>query len=381
MKRIASALALLVGLTVACSRPPEVRSSSLRLDAEMADGSFLGPEGSKITTGFSVEAGEIYRQGELIHLKGLNWFGLDTTKHSLHGLWTGRTIDSFLKQVKELGFNALRIPVSPESLSLSTPGEDGFASPTEEIKTLLRFSEQEKIYILFDIHTCSSAQGHTTGTPNHCPNYSKDQWFRDLRTMAELAKQSSYVVGIDLYNEPYKLTWEQWAVLAEEGAQNVLGVNSDILVFVEGVADASFSGKHAAFWGENLYNVRTRPLNIPRNKLVYSPHTYGPSVYGEHAYFNDPTFPANMTEVWDDHFGYLLELGYPLAVGEFGGKLQGKDAIWQEAFVNYLHQRKIKHFFYWSLNPNSGDTGGLLLDDWQSVDQQKHQLLQKLLQR
>ena len=30
---------------------------------------------------------------------------------------------------------------------------------------------------------------------------------------------------------------------------------------------------------------------------------------------------------------------------------------------------------YWSLNPNSGDTGGILLDDWQSVDPDKEALL------
>ena len=31
-------------------------------------------------------------------------------------------------------------------------------------------------------------------------------------------------------------------------------------------------------------------------KLVYSPHVYGPSVYQQH-YFDDQRFPANMPEV------------------------------------------------------------------------------------
>ena len=26
---------------------------------------------------------------------------------------------------------------------------------------------------------------------------------------------------------------------------------------------------------------------------------------------------------------------------------------------------------FWSLNPNSGDTGGILMDDWESVEQWK----------
>ena len=28
-------------------------------------------------------------------------------------------------------------------------------------------------------------------------------------------------------------------------------------------------------------------------------------------------------------------------------------------------------YTYWSWNPNSGDTGGILKDDWQTIDQDK----------
>ncbi|HAJ63533.1 MAG TPA: glycoside hydrolase, partial [Cyanobacteria bacterium UBA8543] len=34
---------------------------------------------------------------------------------------------------------------------------------------------------------------------------------------------------------------------------------------------------------------------------------------------------------------------------------------------------------YWSWNPNSGDTGGILQDDWQTVQTAKQELLQGLL--
>jgi len=43
--------------------------------------------------------------------------------------------------------------------------------------------------------------------------------------------------------------------------------------------------------------------------------------------------------------------------------------------------RTVPHiFFYRVLNPNSGDTGGLLLDDWQTVHQGKWQLLRRLME-
>ena len=42
--------------------------------------------------------------------------------------------------------------------------------------------------------------------------------------------------------------------------------------------------------------------------------------------------------------------------------------------AEYLVQNKISQF-YWSLNPNSGDTGGLLQDDWKTPSQDKLDML------
>jgi endoglucanase len=70
-------------------------------------------------------------------------------------------------------------------------------------------------------------------------------------------------------------------------------------------------------------------------------------------------------------------------VGEFGGRQvdeQSKEGIWQRQFVDYLRQKRLS-FAYWSWNPNSADTGGILLDDWQSIDTAKQELLNPLLRR
>jgi len=57
------------------------------------------------------------RAGYEVRLTGINWFGLETSNHVLHGLWTGRALADFLADFKSKGFNALRIPVSPETIS------------------------------------------------------------------------------------------------------------------------------------------------------------------------------------------------------------------------------------------------------------------------
>mmetsp|Transcript_35803 Transcript_35803/g.59706 ORF Transcript_35803/g.59706 Transcript_35803/m.59706 type:complete len:99 (+) Transcript_35803:3-299(+) len=40
------------------------------------------------------------------------------------------------------------------------------------------------------------------------------------------------------------------------------------------------------------------------------------------------------------------------------------DKVWMDAFVAWLLNSNVSPGFYWCLNPNSGDTGGLLFDDW-----------------
>jgi len=41
-------------------------------------------------------------------------------------------------------------------------------------------------------------------------------------------------------------------------------------------------------------------LNVP-NRVVYSPHDYGPGVSGQ-SWFTDPTFPNNLPSLWDKHW-------------------------------------------------------------------------------
>ncbi len=358
---------------------PEARPGDTAGDVQGSDLVF----GEKVDRKGSwyVADGAIHFSGKKIQLKGINWFGLDSDYHGLHGLWSGRSMQDFLEQIKSLGFNALRIPVAPESLRRETAGADGYANPVEQIKDLLARTESLGLYILLDFHTCSSSVGHTASGPESCSGYSSEDWLRDLKTLTELSLNHANVVGVDLFNEPYGLTWTQWRDMASEAAAVVLTTNPRLLAFVEGVGGASEQGPFAAFWGENLYEAATNLPDIPKSRLVFSPHVYGPSVFDGHSYFAAEDYPNNMPQIWDSHFGYLKDRSYPLAIGEFGGKYQQKDRLWQNMFVQYLQDRDIQHFFYWSWNPNSGDTGGLLKSDWSSVDEDKLALLSPLLNR
>ena len=58
-------------------------------------------------------------------------------------------------------------------------------------------------------------------------------------------------------------------------------------------------------------------------------------------------------------------------VGEFGTTLDAEeDRVWLESLLAYLDANGIG-FTFWTFNPNSGDTGGVLEDDWETVDAEK----------
>jgi endoglucanase len=66
----------------------------------------------------------------------------------------------------------------------------------------------------------------------------------------------------------------------------------------------------------------------------------------------------------------------PILLGEFGSTLANPlDVQWLTTLMNYLTENGMS-FTYWSWNPNSGDTGGIALDDWYSINQQKYAILQ-----
>lgn len=96
-------------------------------------------------------------------------------------------------------------------------------------------------------------------------------------------------------------------------------------------------------------------------QVVYSPHTYGPSVYAQ-PYFDAADFPRNLASIWSLQYGDLARTA-PVVVGEWGGHLVDKELTWATTFAKYMGDHGIGSFF-WCLNPSSADTGGLITG-WQ----------------
>jgi endoglucanase len=218
---------------------------------------------------------------------------------------------------------------------------------------------------------------------------SEADWIKSWTMLADRYKSQPNVIGADLKNEPHgKASWgtgdraTDWRLAAERAGNAIGAVNPNWLIVVAGV-ERNVPGQKLRHWmGGNLEGVRKFPVRLKqRNKLIYSPHEYGAGVYAQ-PWFKDPTFPRNLTSRWETGFYYIARQGIaPILIGEFGGRQVDETSTegrWQRKLVGFIDRERLS-FAYWSLNPDSQDTGGILLDDWQTVDPNKQQLLSSLL--
>ncbi|MBN2197184.1 MAG: glycoside hydrolase family 5 protein [Polyangiaceae bacterium] len=333
--------------------------------------------------------------GNVARLTGVNWFGFETQNQSPHGLWT-RDYRSMLRQIRDLGFNTVRIPWSNRILdadaaasSVNTYGADAYdgcdpmngdldgLTPLEILDRIIGAAGDLGLKIILDNHS-RKPDGYMEEELWYTDTVSEERWIADWLVLADRYYGNHTVIALDLNNEPHgDATWEtgdaatDWAPAAERCGNAILTVNPDVLVIVEGVEKV---GGDTYWWGGNLSGVRSAPIDLSNpSKLVYSPHEYGPEVFAQD-WFAAASFPGNLAAIWQSHFGFIMdeERGH-LLVGEFGIKSRdaaaGAAGIWFDTWLEYMADTYSWTFWCW--NPNSGDTEGILGYDWLTPTQWK----------
>jgi endoglucanase len=329
---------------------------------------------------------------QLVTLTGLNWFGMETSLLAPHGLWA-RSYGSMLDQIVQAGYNCLRLPYSNDLFNpkLFPNGIDFKLNPDLEgmtglqiMDTIVLAAAARGLKIILDQHRPTiAAQSQLWYTDE----LSQDMWIQQWQALATRYQGNDAVIGADLHNEPCgPATWgsgdpkTDWALAATACGNAVLAINPNWLILVEGVEKLTDKSGNPLDWtwqGGELMTAGKHPieLQVP-NRVVYSPHDYGPSV-SDQGWFHAKSFPDNLPGFWDEHWGYLAQTGIaPVLVGEFGGPSVGTDTEgeWQRSLVAYLKAHGLS-YTYWCWNPNSSDTGGLLEDDWRTIHPAKQALL------
>ncbi len=389
-------------------RTVDVDALLKRSDTAVQGDDWLFTDGNKI----------VDKDGRQVWLTGVNWFGYNTGTNTFDGLWNSQLVPT-VKGIADHGFNLIRVPMSAELINQWAAGEYPKANYNnaynEELNAMnsleifdyfLVLAEENGIKVIPDIHSAeTNASGHNVNLW-YTDRVSVDDYYAALEWIAERYKDNDTIIGYDLKNEPHgkpnegqnAAIWNNskdannWKYAAETAAARVLAKNPNVLILVEGTeiypikkggdySSTNSDDYYFNWWGGNLRAVADYPIDLGKyqNKLVYSPHDYGPTVYAQPWFEKDYNYDSLMKDCWYDNWLYIHDQGTaPLLIGEWGGFMREPNLTWMTYMRQLISEYHLHHTF-WCLNANSGDTGGLLLDDFTTWDNEKYNFVKEVL--
>ncbi len=358
--------------------------------------------------------------GKRVWLTGVNWFGYNTGTNLFDGLWAA-DLHTSLNSIADHGFNLVRIPMSAELILEWKAGKTPDANYNHATNDYLTEMNSLEIFdhvigqfranglkVMIDIHSAQTdASGHMTNLW-YTEKISAAQYREALSWMAARYKDDDTIIAFDLKNEPHgkpsegdkAAIWNDstkpnnWKHEAELAAEAVLKENPNVLIMVEGTeiypTDIKTNGDYSSkddkdyyfnWWGGNLRGVADYPVDLGKyqDKLVYSPHDYGPTVYEQPWFKGDYTYDSLMKDCWHDNWLYIVEEDKaPLLIGEWGGFMRDPNLKWMTYMRELIGNYHLNHTF-WCFNANSGDTGGLVKDDFTTWDTEKYNFVKEVL--
>lgn len=358
-------------------------------------------------------------EGKEVWLTGVNWFGYNTGTNTFDGLWAC-DLNSSIASIADRGFNLLRVPISTELIKQWSNGEYPSANFNQATNSYLVGMNSLEIFdyvvgqcrangikIMIDIHCAKTdSMGHMKNMWYE-GNISEKDYLDSLKWIAKRYKNDDTIIAYDLKNEPHgkanespRAKWDDstdsdnWKYIAEKAAKSVFAGNPNALVMVEGIeiyptdikkngdfSSTNMGDYYCTWWGGNLRGVKDNPVDLGKyqNKLVYSPHDYGPAVYQQPWFQGNYDFNSLYNDCWYDNWFYIQKNNIaPLLIGEWGGYMTEPNVTWMKYLRKLIKDNKINHTF-WCFNANSGDTGGLVKDDFTTWDEEKYAFVKEVL--
>lgn len=368
-------------------------------------------------------------------LKGINWFGFNNDQTMVDGLWAGGTsfgtdFSTALFKLRLLGFNAVRLPFTFKDLELKAknkaipctilPRNDiitkckallgtplpawippypskGICNaylPNTTTRNRFKWTIQQFVksgfYVIIDYHPMGKED-----VP-----LNKDKFIKKWNDLFQFLHEDPLLKGrilIDLLNEPdsQQLKWKYLTPLYDEVMSHIYNIDKSVLFMVEGTGQVAYNLNWGDGFVTNKEIITSRGIDDASvffdtimdkpyvNNVIISPHKYGPSIAKNMGYHKGG---ALFERVYNS-FGYLHRQGYckreknnnkkckrfPLLIGEFGSTFDDRNDIehlndFAKVLRNYT---RTPSWAYWAYNENSGDTGGIVRNNWQDLDWRK----------
>ena len=358
-------------------------------------------------------------EGKQVWLTGVNWFGYNTGSNIFDGVWNS-DLNTSIQGIADHGFNLIRVPMSAELILQWKNGEYPTANYNhatnyylEEMNSLEIFDyvlgqcRANGLKIMIDIHSAKTDSSGHIANMWYNGDITTEKYQEALVWMAERYANDDTIIAYDLKNEPHgkpyetdKAIWNDskaennWKYVAEQTALKILEKNPNVLIMIEGTEiypiDIKSNGDYSStnnddyyfnWWGGNLRGVADYPIDLGKyqDQLVYSPHDYGPTVYQQPWFYDGYDFDSLYEDCWRDNWMYIYEDGTaPLLIGEWGGFMTEPNLTWMTHMRTLIKENHLHHTF-WCYNANSGDTGGLVKDDFTTWDEEKYAFVKEVL--
>ena len=310
--------------------------------------------------------------GYRVRLNGVNWYGAEGEDYVVMGL-QAQSLSTIVGEIKSRGFNVVRLPWSKQMYE-SNPVVGNYAltaNPSLEgenaltiFDTVVNALTSAGIMVILDNHVSTAMWccGNDVNSLWYNSSYPLANWLSDWEGMVGRYTGNPMVIGTDLRNEPrISAVWggggsADWHAAATTAGNDVLSVNSNLLIFVEGV---SYAG--------DLSGVSSLPVTLnTSNRVVYEAHDYG-------FWYNSD--PLSGYSDWygriNPKWGYLVTGSnpQPFWIGEFGTCNNASTCVsstnnaqlgfWYQIFHQFLWQYGVD-WDYWAFDgtTETGNGGG-----------------------
>ena len=293
-------------------------------------GGWLLWEGWIFGGGYTGETAIVNRLASLVGMPAAEKFHADVQQSMIQ--------ESDIARIASLGFNVVRVPFNYRLLE--DPGSPGVykASGWAILDNLVRWAQQDHVYIVLDMHAAPGGQsgGFTADNDNSTSPWlwnspqSQDDMVAMWQAIAARYAGDSAIAGYDLLNEPYGSPTNLppgWGVsvpqLYARTIAAIRSVDPNHMIFLEGAQDS------------RDFSWATAPM---ASNIVYSPHMYLWSQSDAQAQLDAYVQMANAQQV-------------PLWIGEYGENLPSQDA---QQVAMFKAQSAIAGWSFWTWKQASG---------------------------
>ena len=269
------------------------------------------------------------RRPYFIRIAGINWYGFETVQAAPGGLDL-QDYKAVLATIRKNGYNTIRIPISNQMVeSPAVPISIQFTNHDGPINTdlkglnslqlldkIIAAANSAGLKVILDNHRSEAGSGPQASGLWFTAAYPESSWIADWQMLASRYRDNPTVIGFDLRNEPHNANsggacWgcggdHDWHLAAERAGNAALAVNSNLLIFVEGV-DAYEDDFY--WWGGNLEGVSTTPVRLsarPTSLLLIPPTTTALQNTGQ-PWLTSTTTSETLRNVWTRHWAYISD--------------------------------------------------------------------------